>query len=341
VSRRKDPTIGSLGRSPARSGPAKDPIEMPTERGPIRRWVHAALFENVALKFLSMVLAVTVFLLVNTDRDREKSGEVGVTYTLPDDRVLTSPRIELVQVTIRGSARRLSRFQVKDVAPVNLDLRKVQGGEVAITPDMIHVPAGLQVVMITPRSVPVSFDKRIEKIIEVTPVVTGHPQHGYKVGKVIAVPAMIKVRGGTSLLAALSAVRTQEVSVENRTAGVYTENPPLVLPEHVDPEGSSAVSVQVDIVKDLETKEIPNLVVELRGEGVDPAKWKLKQTDVDVTLTGETLAIEKAKPKPVVKIVGTDQKEREVPVTIEGLPPGVGYKVSPEHVTVTPVAPSK
>jgi len=34
-----------------------------------------------------------------TDRDREKSGEVGVTYTLPDDRVLTSPRIELVQVT--------------------------------------------------------------------------------------------------------------------------------------------------------------------------------------------------------------------------------------------------
>jgi len=152
---------------------------------------------------------------------------------------------------------------------------------------------------------------------------------------------MIKVRGGSGLLAALSAVRTQEVSVENRTAGVLNENAPLVLPEHVDPEGSSAVTVQVDIVKDLETKEIPNLAVELRGDSVDPAKWKLTPNDVDVTLTGETLAIEKAKPVPVVKIVVTDQKEREVSVALEGLPPGVGFKVSPERVKVAPVAPTK
>ena len=100
MSRRKDPTIGSLGRSPART--AKDPIEVPPERGPIRRWVHAALFENVALKFLSMVLAVTVFLLVNTDRDREISARVGVLYTLPDDKVLVSEPLAEVRITIKG-----------------------------------------------------------------------------------------------------------------------------------------------------------------------------------------------------------------------------------------------
>ena len=38
---------------------------------PVRRWIHGALFDNLGLKFLSMVLAVTVFLLVNTDKDRE------------------------------------------------------------------------------------------------------------------------------------------------------------------------------------------------------------------------------------------------------------------------------
>jgi YbbR domain-containing protein len=289
-----------------------------------------------------MVLAVTVFLLVNTDRDREKSGEVTVTYTLPDDRVLTSPRIELVQVTVKGSSRRLARFAVKDAGPVNLDLRKVQGGEVAITADMLHVPAGLNVVMITPRAVPVTFDKRIEKIVEIAPVVGGHPQHGYKLGKVVAVPAMIKVRGGGSLLAALSTIRTQEVSAENKTAGSFTETSvPLMLPEHVDPEGSATVSVQFDVVKDLETREIPNLVVELRGDGVDPAKWKLVPNEVEVTLTGETLAIERAKPVPVVKIVASDSKERDVSITLEGLPPGVGFKVSPERVHVSPVAPTK
>jgi hypothetical protein len=32
-----------------------------------------------------------------------------------------------------------------------------------------------------------------------------------------------------------------------------------------------------------------------------------------------------------------DGKPREVEVTIEGLPPGVGVKLSPEHVKLAPV----
>src|SRR5262249_55083272 len=142
--RRKDPTFGALGRSPAKRAPSfpPEPMEMPPERGAVRRWIHAAMFDNVALKFLSMVLAVTVFLLVNTDRDREVSGRVRLTYNVPDDRVLTSPRVEDVQVTLRGSGRRLRRFSINEIDAINLDLTKGQSGEVAITPDMIHVPAG-------------------------------------------------------------------------------------------------------------------------------------------------------------------------------------------------------
>jgi len=54
------------------------------------------MFDNVGLKFLSMVLAVTVFLLVNTDKDREITARVGVSYTMPEDKVLISDRVEEV-----------------------------------------------------------------------------------------------------------------------------------------------------------------------------------------------------------------------------------------------------
>src|SRR4051794_16049068 len=99
--RKKSETLGALGRSPARTSlPPPTPVEPPSERGALRRWIHSALLDNVGLKFLSMVLAITVFLLVNTDKAGELTARVGVSYTLPDDKVLMSDRIEEVRVTV-------------------------------------------------------------------------------------------------------------------------------------------------------------------------------------------------------------------------------------------------
>ena len=49
--------------------------------------------------------------------------------------------------------------------------------------------------------------------------------------------------------------------------------------------------------------------------------------------------IEKAKTTlvPVVKLSAPDSKTREAEVTVEGVPPGIGIKVSPERVKVAPV----
>ena len=54
MTRQKSETIGSLGRSPARTSripisPSLPPPVEPPERGAIRRWVHGALFDNVGL----------------------------------------------------------------------------------------------------------------------------------------------------------------------------------------------------------------------------------------------------------------------------------------------------
>src|SRR6476661_2640412 len=164
--RRKRPdTLSQLGRSPARTTISPPPPrDDGPERGALRRWIHSALFDNVGLKFLSIVLAITVFLLVNTDRDREISTRVGVSYTLPDDKVLISEKLDEVRITIKGPWRRLRKFDERELERVNLDLRRAPSGDFPITPDLVHLPSGLSLESISPRVMRVAWDRRIDKV---------------------------------------------------------------------------------------------------------------------------------------------------------------------------------
>jgi YbbR domain-containing protein len=338
-------TIGSTGRVPGRPStpipvrpstpiPVAPEPPPPPERSALRRGLRGAMFDNVGLKFLSMVLAVTVFLLVNTDKDREVTVHVGVTYMLPQDRVLVSERLDEVRVTVKGSWRRLRKLDERELERINLDLRRApsgQSGEIAITNDMLHVPAGVTVTSINPRTVHVVFQKRVDKVVEVVPQVAGRPQHGYVVTEVKPQPTTVKLRGAEGTLAPFSTVRTREINIEGRTEPFAAETE-ISPPEGVDVVGNVEVSVQIRIEEELVTRKVPSLTVALRGDG-DLSRWQVAPAQVDVTLTGTLLAVEKARASmvPVVR-VPADLKAREVEVTIEGLPPGIGVKVSPEHV---------
>ena len=348
MTRRRDETLGSLGRAPARTSrvpvtvPLPPPVEPPPpDRGAIRRWVHGALFDNIGLKFLSLVLAVTVFLLVNTDKDREITARIGVSYSLPDDKVLVSERLDEVRVTIKGPWQRLRKFDEREVERINLDLRRASSGDFTITRDLIHLPSGLTISHIEPRSVRVAFDRRIEKLVEIAPQVAGRPQHGYVISEVKPAPATVKIRGAESTLAALSSIHTREVSLEGRAESFVAESE-VAPPDGVDVEGSPQVVLHVTVDEELVTRKLPGLVVGVRGEGIDPAKWTVTPAQVEITLTGALLAVEKAKAAmaPVVKLTTGDGKPRELEVTVEGLPPGIGVKISPERVKIAPSKPA-
>jgi YbbR domain-containing protein len=345
--RSRSQTIGSLGRTPARhskqpentppssKGPDDPP---PPERSLLARWIHGALFENMGLKFLSLVLAVTVFLLVNTDKDREITVRVGVRYEVPADKVLVSEPLEEVKVTLKGALRRLRQFDERELGRIELDLRGSTTGDIEITPDMIgSLPPGLEVLSINPRTVRVAFDRRMEKLVEVAPAVGGRPQHGYVVAEVKASPPTVKVRGGERLLGALTSIRTAEVSLEGRT-DAFEQLAELVAPDGVTIDPTQRITVQVRIVEELVTKKVPNLPVAIRGDA-DPLKWTIAPGQVEVTLTGAVLAVEKAREalQPVVKLTASDNKARDVDIVVDGLPPGVGVRISPERVHVTPV----
>ena len=295
-------------------------------------FLREAALTNLGLKLLSLILALTVFLLVNSDRDREITLHVGVSYTLPEDKVLVSERLPEVRVTVRGPWRLLRRFDEREVDRVNLDLTRASGGDVPITTDMVRVPSGLSVVSISPRSFRAAFEKRADKTVPVTVAASGRPLHGYTVGTVTVTPATTVVRGAQGVIAATSAVRGRDVRVDGHSDSFEIETE-LLPPEGVEVEPGNRAMVRVEIKEELVTRKLGPLVVELKGEGVDLTRFATKPAQVEVTLTGALLAVEHAIAggiHPQVKV--TAGAAGEQPVVVDEALPGVGLTITPAKV---------
>jgi len=335
-------TVSALGRAPARTGRIEPPPLPPEDQSPwarVRSLLRGAFLENLILKFVSMVLALTVFILVNTDREREIVARVGVSYTVPEDKVLVSERIDEVRVTVQGPWRRIKRFDEREIDRIHLDLSHVQGGEVLITPDMIQLPQGLHITSVTPRVLRVAFEKRATKDVDVAPVLAGRPLHGYIVTGTQVDPPRVTVRGAEGLVSALPSVRSEEIRVDGRSDTFETQVP-LVPPDGVDVSPEGAVAVTVRIEEQLVTRRVGPLEVALEIPGSDPARFKSEPAEVTVVLTGGLRAIERALEqgiRAVVKVSPADAaRPHAATVAVEGAPPGVGVQVLPPRVTIGP-----
>src|SRR5262249_46171896 len=160
-----------------------------------------------------------------------------------------------------------------EIDRINLDLRHASSGELALSNDMIHVPSGIAVASINPRSVHIAFERRVDKVVEGSSQGAGGPQHGCVVAEIQAAPSTVQLPGGEGTLAALSAIRTREISLEGRTE-LFTVETEVILPEGVDIVGNARISVQIRIDEELVTRKIPGVSVVLKGEG-DPSRWQV------------------------------------------------------------------
>ena len=66
--------------------------------------------DELPIKILSMVLAVTLFVLVRNDKDATSGAYVKVIYTLPEDRVLVSDPVPEIKVSVRGPWTKLQHL---------------------------------------------------------------------------------------------------------------------------------------------------------------------------------------------------------------------------------------
>jgi YbbR domain-containing protein len=185
-----------------------------------RSFFQRIFVHNIALKTVSLLLAVGLWMVVARDPIAEVEMKVPIEFrNLPDTLEIDSASFTEAQIRVRGPERVIHRLAAADVR-AEIDLAGVQPGERTfdLTGRQIHVPQDLNVVQIIPGQFHLSFDNRAKRVVEVRPRVTGSFATGMRVAQVIADPPNIEIVGPRRRLDAVEAAITDPVDV----SGVMT-----------------------------------------------------------------------------------------------------------------------
>lgn len=326
------------------------------ERFSFSGFLRGAFLENLGLKFVALVLALTVFILVHSDEDAVAGAYVNISYMMPENRVLVSDRLDQVRITVKGSWRRVKRFDENALDPIRIDLRKFRSGDLIFRSDMFRVPPGLTIESIDPTTMELQFEPRAEKRVPVVAKTSGEPARGYGVAELVArvIPCdsecdTVLIEGAERAIAQTTQVETEDVSLVGRS-GSFTADVGVVPPRpFVKVVGEPTVRVDVQLVEELTTRELGSIPVAVRAgsgvAGVDVKRFATEPLAVDVVLRGAKLAVEQVVPNEVeayVEVYADDavtQRTRRAAVVIEGVPQGVAIELNPRDVQLSRATP--
>lgn len=177
--------------------------------------IRHLLFDHLALKITSFVIAILMWYGVAHDPVSEMSLQVPVEFSRPPkDLDYTSDLIPQAQIRLRGPARLLRELPQESVHAV-IDLQGAVTGERTYDLDTSHikVPHGIEVMQVTPNRVRLTFDYRATRQVPVSPRVVGTLPPGYRIESVTASPSMLTITGPARHVNAIERAVTDAVDV--------------------------------------------------------------------------------------------------------------------------------
>ncbi len=306
----------------------------------LRGFLYRAFIENAALKLVALFLALTVFVLVHSDENAVYHPSVSVTYSQEKGRVLVSRRVDQVQISVRGTRRRIRRLQKQRLESLLIDTSRLSNTDLILEPSMFNLPEGIELISINPPSIRLEFDERDEKLLTVEVNTIGVPARGFKMGSATISPSKIRVSGARKLLTGLHTITTEKVNLTGRTRAF--EGAVALVPGDVEVLDESSVHVSVQIIEELEALELEPKAVVIRGaKGLDVELGGFATTPVTATVTmyGAVHALEAIDAKKVQVIAEMSandlmQMPRRIELRVEPTLSDIAYKITPSHVTL-------
>jgi YbbR domain-containing protein len=305
---------------------------------PQRSFLAKAFTDDLPLKLVSLVIAITLFVIVRSDKDAAGGANVKVIYTLPESRVLVSDPVAEVRVGVRGPQTRVLRFD-GDVPAIRIDLTDAKDGVLRFDESMVKLPPGLRVASITPPEVKLAFEPRAVKEVPVHAVLDGQPADGFRVTKVSSQPATIHVEGPKSVIMALTQVNTRPVKVTGAKQPVLGE----VMLDNEPPhtryvEGKTAV-VHAEVQPAIVERTFDDMPIKILG--LSRLEGTPEPSRVRVILRGPSdLVLNLARDAVVVQVDAQLLDNRPASkvlrqLTVTGMPAGVAAELSPDAVMLT------
>lgn len=177
---------------------------------------------NLPLKVFATILAILLWMSVSGDLVVERNLRVPLELrNVARDLEILGDSPPAVDVRVRGASSVLGRLADGDVVAV-LDLREARPGErmFHLRTNEVRRPFGVEVIQISPPTVPLSLERSASRMVPVVPVVQGEPAAGFIAGQVTVAPEVVEVVGPASRIEALRGATTEAVTVDNATAPV-------------------------------------------------------------------------------------------------------------------------
>jgi YbbR domain-containing protein len=249
-------------------------------------------FRHFGLKLMSVGLAVLLWLTVSGEEVVERGLRVPLELQqFPSGLEIQGEAPSTVDVRVRGTSGALSRVAAGDVVAV-LDLRAARTGNrlFPLTPELVHVPFGVEVVQINPSTIALAFEPSVTREVPVVASTEGEPAPGYVLGKVSVMPDRVEIIGPESAVKRAREALTETISVadlrESQMAAVTIglTDPALRL------KAQRSVSVRVQILPGPEERTVRNRAVHLRNLG-GHLSARAMPVVVDVGLRGSREAL--------------------------------------------------
>jgi hypothetical protein len=304
-----------------------------------RPFVIRALTEELPLKLISLVIAVTLFVIVRSDRDAAGGVDVKVVYNLPPDQVLASAPLSTVRIGVRGAWTRLSRLQDRGLDPLRVDVRQARDGIYRFDESQVKLPPGLKLAWFSPAEVRVDLEPRAVKEVVVEPLLEGRPADGFQLGKVTATPSVVRIDGPKSVVDAFTRAHTRPFKISGAATPALGEVQLADPPPRAQWADVTTVRVNADIQPAIVERVFA--VVPVQAEGLTRLAATVEPLAVDIIVRGPSdklsaLGQESVTASVDAQLLDSRPPARWVrPVQVGGLPAGVAAEVHPSSVAVT------
>jgi len=244
-------------------------------------------FRHVGMKLLSVALAVLMWMIIAGEETVERGLRVPLELQqFPAGLELIGEVPTTADVRVRGASGTLSRLSPGDLVAV-LDLRGARPGErlFHLTPEQVRAPFGVEVVQVTPPTVPVVFETTASRSVPIEPAIEGKPAAGYTLGKIAVSPSSVEVVGPESAVRRVTEALTEPVSVADATRRVQETVNVGTLDPSLRVKTLRTATVTVDIFPAPLEQTVRNRPIHLRGLAPHLTATA-EPPEVDVTLRG-------------------------------------------------------
>jgi hypothetical protein len=299
------------------------------------------LISNWPAKIISVAAALVLFMFYRINTLEERFFSVPLTVDPPVGLSVANPYPRSVRIRLRGREETVFPILEDDIK-VHADFARIKSeGEFRVPLRVSLGSTALGVapleIKVEPTEITLYLEYRLDRSVEIVPVIRGLPAHGYELVQYTITPSFADILGPRSQIQALDRLMTEEIDVTGRSEDflvrvrIASSNPLVTLPGGRSVEFQGIIR-EAEIIKSFDSIDI--ISIDLAAD--------LKLADSlprgSIRLQGTQLSIENLAPSQLRLVVDCSEVERPGTARLlpqPDIPPGYAVlKYDPQELVL-------